>query len=161
MKIGILSRLTPLVLSVLALSPLCRAQPRVAGDWQGTLTAQGAQHRLFLHIAADKDGSLTAAFDLVDQGANGIPASAISLKDSKLSMTVAALHGTYEGTVSQDATEIVGTWSNTQSFELNFKRVPTQSAAGPSGHPAAQLPATFWDSPVWKTAYRPDLPENE
>jgi C-terminal processing protease CtpA/Prc len=145
----------------LALSPLCRAQPRVAGDWQGTLTAQGAQHRLFLHIAADKDGSLTAAFDLVDQGANGIPASAISLKDSKLSMTVAALHGTYEGTVSQDATEIVGTWSNTQSFELNFKRVPTQSAAGPSGHPAAPLPKTFWDGPVWKTAYQPDLTENE
>jgi len=161
MKIRIPRRLTPTLLSVLVLSPLCIAQPRVAGDWLGTTTAQGAQHHVVLHIAANKDGSLTATLDSVEMHVNGIPASAVSLKDSKLTVTIAAALGTYEGTVNQDATEIVGTRSDTRSFELNFKRAPAQSAAGPSGHPAAQLPATFWDSPVWKTAYRPDLPENE
>jgi len=161
MKIGIPIRFTPFVLSVLALAPLCRAQPRVAGDWQGMLTAQGAQQHVVLHIAADKDGSLTATLDMVEMHVNGIPASAVSLNGSKLALTIAAAHGTYEGTVNQDATEIAGRWSDTQSFELNFKRAPAPSAAGPSGHPAAPLPKTFWDGPVWKTAYQPDLPENE
>jgi hypothetical protein len=62
------------------LAPACRAQAQMAGDWQGALSAGGAQLRLALHITAGKDGSLTATLDSVDQGAYGIPVSAISLK---------------------------------------------------------------------------------
>ena len=116
MKISILKKLTPIVLLALSLSPLCMAQPQVAGDWLGTLNTGGPQLHLVLHIAAAKDGSLTATLDSVDQGANGIPVSAVSLKDSKLSLTVDAVHGTYEGTVNKEATEIAGTWSQGQSL---------------------------------------------
>ena len=136
MKITILRRLTPIVLSVLALSPLCRAQSRVAGDWLGTLNTGGPQLHLVLHIAADKDGKLTATLDSVDQGANGIPVSAISLVDSKLSIAVDAVHGTYEGTVNKESTEIAGTWSQGQPLELNFKRAPAQSAAPAAAQPS-------------------------
>ena len=129
MKISILRKLTPIVLSALALSPVCLAQSQIAGDWLGTLTTGGPQLHLALHIVAGKDGSLTATLDSVDQGANGIPVSAISLKDSKLSLTVDSVHGTYEGNVNKEATEIAGTWSQGQSLELNFKRAPAQSAA--------------------------------
>jgi len=83
MKISILKKLTPIVLLALSLSPLCMAQPQVAGDWLGTLNTGGPQLHLVLHIAAAKDGSLTATLDSVDQGANGIPVSAVSLKDSQ------------------------------------------------------------------------------
>jgi len=139
MKISILRRLTPMVLSVLAFSPWCRAQSQVAGDWLGTLKTPGPTLHLALHIVAAKDGSLTATLDSVDQGANGIPVSAISLKDSKLSMTVDAVHGTYEGTVNKEATEIAGTWSQGQSLELNFKRAPAPSAAATAQAPKPGL----------------------
>jgi fermentation-respiration switch protein FrsA (DUF1100 family) len=118
-----------MTLAALALSPLSRAQARIAGDWQGTLHAGGAELHLALHIAAAKDGTLSATLDSIDQGANGIPVTTVTLKDSKLSLTVDALHGNYEGTVNQDATEIHGTWTQGMPLELNFKRAPELTAA--------------------------------
>src|SRR5208282_2668031 len=56
------------------------------------------------------------------QAANGIPVSSISFKDSKLSLGVDAVHGTYEGKVSTDGNTISGTWSQVQSLPLEFKR---------------------------------------
>jgi CubicO group peptidase (beta-lactamase class C family) len=137
MKRTFMKKLALVALFALALSPLCRAQAQIAGDWQGTLITPGPQLHLVLHIAAAKDGSLTATLDSVDQGANGIPVTAVTLKDSKLSLTVDAVHGTYEGTVNKDATEIDGTWSQGQPFDLNFKRAPAQPAAGAAA-PAAK-----------------------
>jgi len=105
----------------------CSAQaaaPSVAGDWQGVLEAGGAQLHLVLHITQGENGALKATLDSVDQNANGIPVSAITVKDSKLNMTVDAVHGTYEGVVNKDATEIKGTWVQGQPLDLNFKRAP-------------------------------------
>jgi CubicO group peptidase (beta-lactamase class C family) len=129
MKISIVRKLILIMLSVLAPASVCRAQSQVAGDWLGTLNAGGTQLHLVLHIATAKDGGLTATLDSVDQGANDIPVSTISLKDSKLSLTVNDIHGTYEGNVNKEATEITGTWLQGQPLELNFKRAPAQSTA--------------------------------
>jgi len=138
-----------IVVSMLALAPLCSAQasnkpqaapapstttavatqPSIVGDWAGTLSAGGAQLRLLLHVTAAKDGTLSATLDSIDQGANGIPVNSVTLKDGKLNLTVDAVHGTYEGTVNTDATEIAGTWSQGQPLELNFKRAQPQAAA--------------------------------
>jgi hypothetical protein len=100
---------------------LAQAQD-VAGDWQGTLNAGGTDLRLVLHVTKAADGSLKATLDSVDQGANGIPVSSISLKNSKLSLGVDAVHGTYEGTVAADGKTISGTWSQGQALPLDFKR---------------------------------------
>lgn len=112
------------------------SQPSVAGDWAGTLKAGSAELRLVLHITAAKDGSLTATLDSIDQGANGIPINTVTLKDGKLNLDVQAVHGTYDGTVNKDASEIDGTWSQGQPMELNFKRAQPQAAA-PAPKPAA------------------------
>jgi hypothetical protein len=116
--------------------PAATTQPAIAGDWAGTLIAGPAQLRLVLHITAAKDGSLSGTFDSVDQGAYGTPANSITLKDSKLNFTIEAAHGSYEGTVNKDASEIAGTWSQGQPLELNFKRAEPQVAA-PAPKPAA------------------------
>ncbi len=118
------------------LAPMGRAQAPVTGDWKGTLQAGGAQLRLALHIKANNDGALTATLDSIDQGAYGIPVSAISLKDSRFDMTVDAVHGTYTGTVNKDGTEIDGTWSQGTPLELNFKRATAAEVAPPPPKPA-------------------------
>jgi hypothetical protein len=122
--------LVALALAVISLHG--HAQSQIAGDWKGTLNAGGAQLRLVLHITAAKDGILSATLDSVDQGANGIPVSAITLKDSTLAFTIDAAHIAYEGTVNKDATEIDGTFTQGQPFKLDFKRAPAKAAAKPA-----------------------------
>ncbi len=97
----------------------------LAGDWQGTLKPAGAELRLVLHVTKADDGSWKGTLDSVDQGANGIPVTSISLKESKLKLTMDSIHGSYEGTVNTDATEISGTWTQGQSLPLDFKRTTT------------------------------------
>ncbi len=112
-----------LILAIfVAAATLARAQD-IAGDWQGTLSAGGAELRLVLHVTKAADGSLKATLDSIDQaGANGIPVNSITLKDSKLSLDVATVHGTYEGKVASDGKTISGTWTQAQAIPLEFKR---------------------------------------
>ena len=117
-----------LMIAALVISTASVARARsIVGDWQGTLRPPGAELRLVLHITEGGDGGLKATLDSIDQGANGIPVASVTLKDSKLTLNVEAVHGTYEGTVNGDATEIKGTWSQGQPLPLDFKR-----AAAPS-----------------------------
>ena len=121
--------------SMFALLSLSHAQG-ITGDWQGTLHAGAADLRLVLHITKSDSGSLSATLDSVDQAANGIPVSSITFKDSKLSLGVEAVHGTYEGKLSSDGATISGTWSQGQPLPLEFKRsntpVPSPKPAKPS-----------------------------
>jgi uncharacterized protein len=110
-----------LVVVMLGMASAAFAQD-VTGDWNGKLSVNGEELRLVLHIGRNPDGSLKASLDSVDQGANGIPVSAITLKDSKLNLTVNAVNGTYEGKVNSDATEIAGTWTQNLSLPLTFHR---------------------------------------
>ncbi|MGO8757824.1 MAG: alpha/beta hydrolase family protein [Terracidiphilus sp.] len=147
MKNAIGLKLAILSLAALALAPLCRAQSQIVGDWQGTLSAGGAQLRLALHISAAKDGTLTATLDSLDQGAIGIPVSSIELRETQLTLGIPAVGGTYTGTVNRDATEIDGTWSQGQPLTLNFKRAPATPA------PATAKPAAPSDiDGIWMGA---------
>jgi fermentation-respiration switch protein FrsA (DUF1100 family) len=128
-----------MLLCTLSLPLLGRAQAQIAGDWLGTLSAGGMELRLALHIAAAKDGTLTATMDSLDQGAMGIPITTITLKDSKLSLTVDAVHGSYLGTVNKEATEIAGTWSQGQPLELNFKRGVVAAKPAPKPAPPSEI----------------------
>ena len=94
----------------------------IAGDWNGTLKAGGAELRLVLHLTKNPDGSLKAKLDSIDQGANGIAVNSAMLQGSTLTLDVAAVHGTYEGKVNSDATEIDGIWTQGTPLELNFHR---------------------------------------
>ena len=112
-----------LILTVLVLTACFAQAQEVAGDWQGTLSAGGAELRLVLHITKAADGTLQATLDSIDQpGSNGIPVKTITLKDSKMSLDIPAVHGTYDGKVAADAKTISGTWSQGASLPLEFKR---------------------------------------
>lgn len=107
---------------VLSAGFTARAQ-QLAGDWQGTLKAGGAELRLVLHISKTADGSMKAALDSIDQGAYGIPVTSISVEASKLKFEVSSVHGSYAGTVSADGNSIQGTWTQGQSLPLDFSRL--------------------------------------
>jgi len=108
-------------LILLITSTLLRAQD-IAGDWQGTLNAGGAELRLVLHITKAPNGELKATLDSIDQNANGIPVKSVVLKDSKLSLDIEAVHGSYEGKVAPDTKTISGTWTQGMALPLEFKR---------------------------------------
>jgi uncharacterized protein len=118
-----MKRIVAMAFMILAAACAARAQD-VVGDWKGTLKAGDAELRLVVHITKADDGGLKATMDSIDQGAKGIPISSISLKDSKLSFTSAAVHGSYDGTVNKDATEIKGTWSQGTPLPLDLTRAP-------------------------------------
>jgi fermentation-respiration switch protein FrsA (DUF1100 family) len=119
-----------LILAGLVVAASAGQAQDIAGDWQGTLSAGGAELRLVLHISKAADDRLKATLDSIDQpGANEIPVNFITLKDSKLSLEVAAVHGTYEGKVAADGKTITGTWTQASALPLEFKRAaaPTKT----------------------------------
>jgi len=111
----------------------------LAGDWQGTLHVGPQQLRMVARIQrAEGSGWMGAVYSL-DQGDDwgaSIPMTSISVDGKQLKFAVAAVRGTYEGTVSADATTITGTWMQRQSLPLVFER-PT--------------PATAWKDPATHT----------
>src|SRR6266852_1481071 len=86
----------------------------VAGGWTGTLHAGAADLHLVLHITKSDGGAPKATLDSIDQAANSIPVSSITLKDDKLSLGVDAVHGAYEGKLSTDGNTITGIWSQNE-----------------------------------------------
>jgi uncharacterized protein len=108
--------------ALVAAAGLAQAQDKdLTGDWQGTLSAGGANLRLVLHVSKAADGSLKANLDSVDQGVN-IPVNSVTFKDSRLSLSLEMIHGSYEGKISTDGNVISGTWTQGQPFPLDFKR---------------------------------------
>ncbi|HEX7287947.1 MAG TPA: alpha/beta fold hydrolase [Candidatus Angelobacter sp.] len=124
---ALVKALVTICLSSLAILPAAaqagqKTAADIAGDWQGTLDAGVAKLHLVLHVSKAADGSYSATLDSLDQGANGIPITSISFKDSKLTFASAPIRGTYEGKVNADATLIEGTWSQGQPMALNLRR---------------------------------------
>jgi fermentation-respiration switch protein FrsA (DUF1100 family) len=126
-----------IVLTFIAVTTSLSLAQDIVGDWNGKLTVGTAELRLVLHITKAADGSLTAALDSIDQNAPEIPVNSVTLKDSKLDLTIDAVHGTYTGKVNADASEIDGTWSQGTGMALSFHRggiamKPATKPANPS-----------------------------
>ncbi|MFN7932265.1 MAG: alpha/beta hydrolase [Bryobacteraceae bacterium] len=93
------------------------------GHWLGALEVGPTKLRLALHIEKAADGSLSGKMDSIDQGASGIPLSAVTLAEKAVSFTVPAIRGGYKGTLNASADAIEGEWSQgPNSLPLSFKR---------------------------------------
>ena len=124
---------------MIASSALAIVAQDVTGDWNGKLSVNGGELRLVLHITKNPDGSLKATLDSVDQGANGIPVTSTTLKDSVLNLKVEAVNGTYEGNVSADAKEIAGTWTQGSGLPLTFHRGGIATKPAPKAAKASDI----------------------
>jgi len=113
-----LAILIPLLLTTL------HAQ-NIVGDWQGTVKVNSAELRLVLRITKDDAGHLRASLDSIDQDADDIPVTSITLTGTDLNFSVLDVHGTYQGKFSADGEAIEGTWTQMQSLPLTFRRQTT------------------------------------
>lgn len=98
--------------------------------WQGALDVGGVKLRLVLKISKNPDGTLKATLDSVDQGAMNLPVDSIVIENKTMRFVMKSINGSYEGTLSEDGTEVIGTWTQSgQSLPLAFKRMTEPSQA--------------------------------
>lgn len=114
------------------------------GDWTGVLRAGGVSLRLVFHFHAAPGGAIAGSLDSLDQGAMGIPCTDVQLREHKLTLQVPAVHGTYEGTLSDDGDRISGTWSQGHPLPLDLTRSAAKPFTPPKTAPA-QPPVAIRD----------------
>jgi pimeloyl-ACP methyl ester carboxylesterase len=105
--------------------------PDVVGNWQGTLKAGAIGLRIVLHVAKADDGSLKATMDSLDQGANGMVVTSMSLDASTLTFALTSIGGSFTGKVAADGASIEGTWTQGgQGLPLTLTRVKPGTSTG-------------------------------
>jgi len=93
------------------------------GVWEGVLDANGTKLHVRFNFIRNADGSITATFDSVDQGANGLPVASIARTGDTVKMDLKSINGSYEGTLDKDASTMTGTLSQMGNpVPLNLQR---------------------------------------
>jgi pimeloyl-ACP methyl ester carboxylesterase len=100
---------TAFVCAVLSPAAGQASSTKVLGDWQGRLKAPGVNTGLVLKITQSAGGQMTGTLDLTDGGASHFPLTHVTYADRILSFAIdLGAPARYEGVVSRDATEIIG-----------------------------------------------------
>src|SRR5690606_11980297 len=124
--------LAVLLLPALAAAPARAQQTDLNGAWLGTLQAGPMQLRLVFHLTRQADGTYRGALDSPDQGAQGIPASAVEVKGDSVHVTLASLNAVYRGQVQPGGKRIAGTFTQYgSSFLLDLERTDEVPGKGP------------------------------
>jgi pimeloyl-ACP methyl ester carboxylesterase len=87
------------------------------------------QLRVILHIEKGDGSAWKATLASIDPdwGA-GIPVDAVTTKGTSFKFAVAAIRGTYDGTLAADGNSIAGTWSQGLPRPLRFARATSETA---------------------------------
>ncbi|RZJ74170.1 MAG: alpha/beta fold hydrolase [Flavobacterium sp.] len=102
----------------------------IAGTWNGMLSFPGGQLRLAINITKTGTG-YTATMDSPDQGATGIPVTAISFVNNILNFSIENAKIEYEGTYQSNAFK--GTFRQSgMPIPLDLGRDAVQAAAKPA-----------------------------
>ena len=113
-----------------------QADPAVeqfVGSWEGAIEVPGAgvQLRMRLQMTLDDEGGLAATFFSVDQGNAAIPAEDVTADGADVSMSMAAIGGSFKGTLSEDGATIEGTFTQLgNTLPLHLERVADEGADG-------------------------------
>jgi len=104
-----------------------RAQD-IAGNWQATIKA--GQQDLRLTFRIERDGPewtcRMSSIDRPDPGAR-TPAS-IAVEGTSVKIVIPPLRAYFEGKLSPDGTSILGTWTQTSPFNVEFTRATPETA---------------------------------
>lgn len=100
----------------------------IAGTWQGTLHPGNRNLRLVLKVSKALNGALSAVAYSIDQGAQPINASSVTLDGSTFKFSIDLIGGSYEGKLSADGNSIVGNWTQGTPLPLTFVRATPETA---------------------------------
>jgi hypothetical protein len=115
----------------------------VVGDWGGTLSIGPMELRLALHVEQTEDGGLTGTLDSIDQGAMGIPISAMTYEAESREFWFEsnAIGGEYRAVLNHDGSALEGTWTqNGRANPLTFFRGTESVAINRPQEPKAPFP---------------------
>jgi len=101
-----------------------QAKTNLAGNWESVLVIGETKLRLVLKIAQTENSAMSAVLDSLDQpNSNNLQVDTISVQATVLRFEMKALGVIYEGTLSKDGSEIVGTFNQGgSSFPLIFRK---------------------------------------
>ena len=141
MKLAIL--LFVLLAGSLTLAPVSAQKPPAAlsGAWNGMLDAGGTTLRLVVHFAPKPDGTLTATFDSIDQGAMGLAFSAATVTGQAVHLDARAIGASFDGTLDASGKTITGHWKQSgSSLPLTLIQTGTQASAETLNRPQEPKP---------------------
>ncbi len=119
--------ITCLAVCLLLVGTGMRAQD-VIGKWQGTLKAE-KDLRTIVVVSKDGNGKLQASMYSIDQSAQPIKASSVSLDGATFKYAVDMIGGSYEGKLSPDGKTISGVWTQgSKPLELILTRATKETA---------------------------------
>jgi hypothetical protein len=97
------------------------------GPWSATLESRyqnGIQQKIILMLSNQPDGTSTGTVINPGDGLE-IPIASITRTESRVTLDLKVLSGSYSGTVNADGTEMVGTFiQGTAVLPLTFRRTP-------------------------------------
>ena len=91
----------------------------VAGEWHGTIVADGMTLRVALHVKKTADGYSGTA-DSLDQGATGLELANIVTDGQSLNFAIPSVGGTYTGKWDDAKHQWTGVWTQGQDLALNL-----------------------------------------
>jgi hypothetical protein len=99
------------------------AAQKLAGVWNGTLTAGASSFRLQFKITKTAAGTATGTLRSLDQGAKDIPLSAITCKGGEVHFAAGGIGAFYDGKLSPAGVMLAGQWHQSgQTLPLEFKK---------------------------------------
>ena len=133
------------IVVMLALCSRAAFAQDLAGDWQGALSIGTQQLRLILHIDKADGDSWKATLASIDQSPDRgarMPADTVTVAGASFKMTVAAIRGSFDGTIAADGNSIAGTWTQGPPLPLTLARAtPATAWKDPSPHTASFVTA--------------------
>lgn len=118
--------------------------PGLDGVWRGTITRNGVDLRLVLHIITTESAGTVVRLDSPDQGAVGIPVAGLRRQGDTVRLRVPAAQATYDARLHAPD-ELTGTWTTpTQpeasvTFTRDAEDAPAPQRARPQ-HPEPPYP---------------------
>ena len=134
-----MSRRAVWIFAALVLCSAGASAQDLSGDWQGSLSVGPASLRIILHVEKADGAAWKGTFASIDQSPDrgGMTVDAVTLQGSTLEFSIAAIRGSYSGTIAADGNSIDGTWSQGQSLPLSLVRAtPGTAWKDPSPHSA-------------------------
>ncbi len=99
------------------------------GDWKGAISVQGIELELVFHIT-EEGGTYATTLDVPMQGAAGIPVEKTEVDGNTLTLDMAALQATYEGTLNAESIE--GAFKQMgQKFPLTLNKFESKLPGNP------------------------------